>query len=222
MNDHPESVHRIALIDLMAIVAAAAIAMGVPRAITPILDWDSAWARTSSRGLRAAGRRGWRWSGPWRSRSRPCPSSAAGRSRCPWSGSAIGGGTGDGWPASRGMAASLSAIIGWVWASASAGWLFAFQWAASGTPPDNVSLWFARYLANTLSPIGMAVAIAWSFLCCWASGGRCPMRLTGSAEVVGAYWILVGLKWGGITEPVDDLIHKPADAVRLGGMADGR
>ena len=120
------------------------------------------------------------------------------------------------------MAASLSAIIGWVWASASAGWLFAFQWAASGTPPDNVSLWFARYLANTLSPIGMAVAIAWSFLVLLGLWRPVPDAVDRLGRVVGAYWILVGLKWGGITEPVDDLIHKPADAVRLGGMGDGR
>src|SRR5438270_519034 len=152
MNDHADRRERIALIDLMVIVAAAAIAMGVFRAIRPILDWDSPWPN-----ILASPPGGW------------TPRLALIRVLeiqvpflpvlCAWT-LALPvvrlRHRGRNWrrlARQPGTAASLAAILGWIWASLVAGWLFAFQWATSGLRPDNLSLWLSRNFANMLSPM---------------------------------------------------------------------
>jgi hypothetical protein len=197
MNDHPDRRDRVALIDLMVIVAAAAIAMGVFRAITPIIDWKSPWPN-----ILASPPGGWTPRLVWiRALEIQVPFLPI---LCAWT-IAL--------PVLRlrhpgrewrrlarqpGTAASLSAIIGWAWASVVAGWLFAFKWATSGTFPDT-SPWLPRYFANMLSPMGMGVAIAWSFLAVVGLWRPVPDTIDRLGRVVGVYWILVGLQWGGIS-----------------------
>jgi hypothetical protein len=197
MNDHLARRDRMALIDLMVIVAAAAIAMGVFRAITPVIDWQSPWPN-----ILASPPGGWSARSLWvRALEVQVPFLPV---LCAWT-LALPvlrlRHRGRNWrrlARQPGTAASLSAMIGWAWASAVAGAHFSLKWAASGTLPDT-SRWLPLYFGNMLSPIGMGVAIAWAFLAVVGLWRPVPDTVDRLGRAVGVYWILVGLQWGGIS-----------------------
>jgi hypothetical protein len=197
MNDHPDRRDRMALIDLMAIVAAAAIAMGVLRALRPVIDWRSPWPN-----ILASPPDGWTPRLVWiRALEIQVPFLPI---LCSWT-IALPvlrlRHRGRNWrrlARQPGTAAGLAALIGWAWASVVAGWHFAFKWASSGTFPDTMPF-LPIYFANMLSPIGLAVAIACSFLAAVGLWRPVPDTIDRLGRFVGVYWVLVGLQWGGIS-----------------------
>ncbi|WP_435010182.1 hypothetical protein P12x_001416 [Tundrisphaera lichenicola] len=197
MNQTPIRRNRIALLDLMLMIGAAAIAMGVFRSLTPILDWKSPWPN-----VMASPPGGWT---PQRALIRLLEAQVPLLPiLCAWTVTLPilrVRHRGRNWrrlARQPGTSASVAALLGWTWASVEIGVMLLYKLIATGHLPPDLWLWFQRYFANMLAPIGMSVALVWGFLALIGQWRPVPDVLDRLGRLMGVYWILVGLQWGSI------------------------